>query len=112
MGVSSTLIRKLCNSDENIKLREVIGIPKVSDYIIKNNLFKNAPIVRNETNFVSFDQIGLSYPRNQNERDNLFKTKFSSDQISRLLQLSGLIEPSDLVINHYMEAIGENGYSG
>lgn len=112
MGVSSTLIRKLCNSDENMKLREVIGIPKVSDFIIKNNLFKDATIIRNATNFVSFDHVGLSYPRNQNERDNMFKTKIGSGQISRLLQLSGLIEPYDQVLDHYMEPIGENGFSG
>lgn len=100
MGVSSTLIRKLCNSDDNIKLREVIGIPKVSDYIIKNNLFKNSPIMKNTTNFVSFTQAGLSYPRNQQERDALFRLKFTSDQISHFLRLSGLIESDDLVINH------------
>lgn len=91
MGVSSTLIRKLCNSDDNIKLREVIGIPKVSDYIIKNNLFKNSPIMKNATNFLSFSQAGLSYPRNHQERDALFKTKFTADQISHFLRLSGLI---------------------
>ncbi len=100
MGVSSTLIRKLCNFDDNIKLREVIGIPKVSDYIIKYNLFKNSPTLKNTTNFVSFNQAGLSYPRNQQERDALFKLKFTNDQISHFLRLSGLIESDDLVINH------------
>jgi hypothetical protein len=41
LQVSSTKIRKMCNSNDTDGLKECIGIPRVSDYIIENRLFKD-----------------------------------------------------------------------
>ena len=104
------MIRKLCNSGDSAKLREVIGIPSVADHIIKYNLFKDLPFTKDPKRFVGFKNIGLEYPRNKLERDSLFK--LDSGVLSKIMQMAGLIESDDIVINHLMEPIGENGYSG
>lgn len=59
---------------------------------------------------MGFKNIGLEYPRNKLERDSLFK--LDSGVLSKIMQMAGLIESDDIVINHLMEPIGENGYSG
>jgi hypothetical protein len=58
LQVSSTKIRKMCNSNDTDGLKECIGIPRVSDYIIENRLFKDNLCEMDPLVFADFKDLG------------------------------------------------------
>lgn len=92
LQVSSTKIRKMCNSNDTEGLKGCLGIPRVSDYIIENRLFKDKLCEMDPMVFADFKDLGYQYPITAKMRDD-FQSKFldSNENLENLLRHSKLI---------------------